>query len=178
MDAAKLRLKDNHTWKSKPGYAICVIDRGLVRFDYPSNWIVEPDEGAVHLHDRPPSVESCDLGVSIFRVPAEHVRELSLDDTLRDTLSHDRKPYQQSEIHHIARGDLEIAWLEQRYTDAEYKRDARFRVALVRGPALCLISMNYWSNRAAGLERVWDEVLRTLVMGLRIEDPTAGPVVQ
>jgi len=174
----KLKLKDNHTWKSKPGYSVCVIDRGLVRFDYPSNWIVEPDEGAVHLHDRPPSVESCDFGASIFRVPAEHVRELCLDDTLRDALGGDRKPYQQSEIHHIARGDLEIAWLEQRYIDAEHNRDARFRVALARGPVLCLISMNYWSNRAAGLERVWDEVLRTLVMGVRIEDPTSGPVVQ
>jgi hypothetical protein len=174
----KHKLKSNHTWKSNPGYSICVIDRGLVRFDYPSNWIVEPEEGAVHLHDRPPSVESCDLGVSIFRVPAGQARELSLDDTLRATLGNDRKPYQQSEIHHIARGDLEIAWLEQRYFDAEYKRDARFRVALARGPVLCLISMNYWSNRAAGLEGVWSEVLRTLVIGMRIEDPTAGPVIQ
>jgi hypothetical protein len=174
----KHKLKGNHTWKSNPGYSICVIDRGLVRFDYPSHWIVEPEDGAVHLHDRPPSVESCDLGVSIFRVPAEYVRELSLDDTLRDTLGTDRKAYKQSEIHHIERGDLEIAWLEQRYIDTEYKRDARFRVALARGPILCLISMNYWSNRAAGLEIAWNEVLRTLVMGMRIEDPTAGPVVQ
>ena len=178
MGVEKLRLKHNHTWKSKPGYSICVIDRGLVRFDYPGNWIVEPQEGAVHLHDRPPSVESCDLGVSVFRIPAEHIRELSLDDTLRDTLGDGRKPYEQSEIHHMTRGDLEIAWLEQRYIDAEHKRDARFRVALARGPVLCLISMNYWSNRAAGLEIVWDEVLRTLVMGMHIEDPTAGPVVQ
>src|SRR5215472_4186349 len=171
MGAEKLKLKDHHTWKSKPGYSICVIDRGLVRFDYPSNWIVEPEEGAVHLHDRPPSVESCDLGVSIFRVPAVRVRELCLDDMLRDMLGNDRQPYQQSEIHHIARGDLEIAWLEQRYIDAKYKRDARFRVALARGPVICLISMNYWSNRAARLKGVWDEVLRTLVMGVRIEDP-------
>jgi hypothetical protein len=172
-----LKLKDNHTWKSKPGYSICVIDRGALRFDCPSNWIVEPDASAVHLHDQPPSVESCDLGVSVFRIPAEHVRELSLDDTLRQSLDSERKPYQQSEIHHIDRGDLEVAWLEQRYTDAEYKRDARFRVALARGPVLCLISMNYWSNRAAALEEVWDEVLRTLVMGVYVEDPTAGPVV-
>ena len=174
----KFRLKANHTWKSKPGNSICVIDRGVLRFDYPSSWIVEPEEGAVHLHDRPPSVESCDLGVSIFQVPAVHVRELCLDDTLREALGHERKPYQQSEIHHVVRGDLEIAWVEQRYLDDEYHRDARFRVALARGPALCLISMNYWSNRAAGLERVWDEVLRTLVFGVPIADPTAGPVVQ
>lgn len=178
MGVEKLRLKDNHTWKSKPGYSICVIERGLVRFDYPSNWIVEPEEGAVHLHDRPPSVESCDLGVSIFGVPVEHIQDLSLEDTLRDTIDRERKAYEESEVHHIARGDLEIAWLEQRYKDAEYKRDARFRVALARGPVLCLISMNYWANRAAGLERVWDEVLRTLVMGIQVADPTAGPVVQ
>jgi hypothetical protein len=174
----KLKLKDNHTWKSKPGHSICVIDRGLVRFDYPNHWIVEPAEGAVHLHDRPPSVESCDLGVSIFRLAAVHVRELCLDDMLRDTLGNGRKPCQQSEIHHMARGDLEIGWLEQRYIDAEHNRDARFRVALARGPVLCLISMNYWSNRAARLERVWDEVLRTLVIGVHVEDPAAGPVVQ
>ncbi|HTX36939.1 MAG TPA: hypothetical protein VME43_18045 [Bryobacteraceae bacterium] len=178
MSVEKLKLKRNHTWKSNPGYSICVIDRGLVRFDYPSHWIVEPAEGAVHLHDRPPSVESCDLGVSIFRVPAEAVRDLSLDETLRDTLAQDRKPYEQSEVHHILRADLEIAWLEQRYMDAEYQRDARFRVALARGSALCLISMNYWSSRAAGLERAWDEVLRTLVMGLQVADPTVGPVIQ
>lgn len=178
MAVQKLKLQDRHTWKSKPGYSICVIERGLVRFDYPSNWIVEPEEGAVHLHDRPPSVESCDLGVSIFRVPPEHVRELDLDDALLKALESDRKPYQQSEIHHIDRGDMDVSWIEQRYTDEEYKRDARFRVALARGPAICLISMNYWANRAAGLERVWDEVLRTLTMGLHVEDPTKGPVVQ
>ena len=154
MGVEKHKLKGNHTWKSNPGYSICVIDRGLVRFDYPSNWIVEAEEGAVHLHDRPPSVESCDLGVSIFRMPAEDARELSLDDSLRNALGNDRKPYQQSEVRHVVRGDLEIAWLEQRYIDTEYKRDARFRVALAGGPVLCLVSMNYWSNRAAGLERV------------------------
>ena len=178
MSVQRLRLKDNHTWKSKPGYSICVLDRGLVRFDYPSNWKVEADEGAVHLHDREPSVESCDLGASIFRVPAEEIREMSLDDMLLNSLGKDREAYQQSEIHHTNRGDMEIAWIEQRYIEKEYKRDARFRVALVRGPVLCLISMNYWANRASGLERVWEEVLRTLVMGLHVTDPTAGPVVQ
>ena len=178
MDGTKLKLKRHHTWKSKPGYSICVLDRGLVRFDYPSHWIVEPGEGAVHLHDRPPSVESCDLGVSIFRAQGLPFAELSLHDVLQNSLGDDRKPYHQSEIRRVTRGDVEIAWLEQRYMDAEYNRDARFRVALARGPVLCLISMNYWSSHAPGLEPVWDEVLRTLVMDLRVDDPTAGPVVQ
>lgn len=174
----KLRLKSNHTWKSKPGYSICVIDRGLVRFDYPSEWIVEPAEGAVHLHDQPPSTESCDLGVSVFHVPPEMAQDLSLDDTLHDTLGEERKPYEESEVRHIRRGDIEIAWLEQRYIEEEYKRDARFRVALARGSILCLLSMNYWATRAEALEPAWDEVLRTLVIGVRVDDPTAGPVVQ
>ena len=178
MDSERLRLKENHTWKSKPGYAICVIDRGVVRFDYPSHWIVQPEEGSVHLHDCPPSAESCDLGVSIFPVDEAYAREVSLDDTLRDTVTNERQPYEQSEIYHITRGDLDIAWLEQRYTDAECNRDARFRVALARGSTLCLISMNYWTSQAGGLEPVWDEVLRTLVMGVHVEDPTAGPSVQ
>ena len=179
MSVEKLRLKDNHTWKTKPGNSICVIERGLVRFDYPSSWIVEPDDqGAVHLHDRPPSVESCDLGVSIFRIPVELIQDLSLEETLEKTLDKDRQAYQQSKMHQINRMDLEIVWLEQRYKDKEYNRDARFRVAMARGATLCVISMNYWADRAAGLERVWDEVLRTLVMGIQVTDPTAGPVVQ
>lgn len=133
----------------------------------------------MHLHDRPPSVESCDLGVSLLRTGGLPVGELSLHDVLQNSLGDDRKPYQQSEIRQLTRGDdVEIAWLEQRYIDAEYNRDARFRVALARGPVLCLISMNYWSSHAPGLEPVWDEVLRTLVMDLHVDDPTAGPVVQ
>lgn len=173
----KLKLKENHTWKSQPGQSICVIDRGLVRFEYPSTWIAEPKDGAVHLHDQSPSVESCDLGVSIFHVPGAHVVELCLDEMLLAALSGDRVPYQQSEIHHTTNFGTDVSWLEQRYVDQEYKRDARFRVALARGPALCLISMNYWSDRAAGLEPVWDEVLRTLAFGEQIKDPTAGPVI-
>jgi len=174
----RLKLKPNHTWKTKPGQSICVIDRGLVRFDYPSNWIVEPEPGAVHLHDRPPSVESCDLGVSIFHAPVADVQELPLEETLRAALADDRQPYQESEIHQVIRDDLEIVWLEQKYVDTEHQRDARFRVALARGPVLCLISMNYWSDRAAEPERVWEEILRSLMFGMQVDDPTAGPRVQ
>jgi len=177
MSVEKYKLKSNHTWKSKPGYSICVLDRGLVRFDYPSNWKVEMQDGAVFLHDREPSIESCDLGVSLFRIPAEEIADASMDEMLLNSLGTERKPYQQSEIRHTQKGDVEIAWLEQRYVDEGQKRDARFRVALARGPVLCLISLNYWSDRASGLERVWDEVLRSLVLGMEVSDPTAGPVV-
>lgn len=179
METRRLKLKENHTWKSKPGYAICVIDRGLVRFDYPGDWIVKPDEGSVHLHDQNPSAESCDLGVSVFRVSAAELPGVSIDEMLRDSLGTERKVYEQSEIRHIDRPDLEICWLEQRYVPEGYERHARFRAALASGSAICLISMNYWSDRAEALEPVWDEVLRSLVIGMpEIADPTAGPVLQ
>jgi hypothetical protein len=172
------KLTDKHSWKSKPGYSICVLDRGLVRFEFPENWVVKPEGNAVHLHDRPPSLESCDLGVSIFHVPAEAIRDFDLDQALRDSLDRERKSYEQSEIYHLAGADFEIVWLEQRYTDAEHgNRDARFRVALVRGPVMCLISMNYWAERAGSLDPVWDHVLASLIFGIPIADPAAGPVV-
>lgn len=178
MSVEKFRLRDNHSWKSKTGYSICVLDRGVVRFDYPSHWVFEMEDGAVLLHDRPPSIESCDLGVSIFRMPAEAIADLPLDEMLLHSVDEKRKPYQQSEIRRIPRADVEIAWLEQRYVDKGQNRDARFRVALARGTVVCLISMNYWSDRASGLERVWEEVMRTLQFGLHVTDPTVGPVVQ
>jgi len=178
VERKELKLKAKHTWKSKPGYSICVLDRGMVRFDYPSSWVVKAGEGAVHVHDREPSVESCDLGVSIFHVPGEATKDLPLEELLMGSLGGDREPYEQSEIRQLQRGDIQISWLEQRYTDTDYQRDARFRVALARGLFLCLITMNYWANRASGVERVWDEVLRSLDMGLQVTDPTAGSVVQ
>jgi hypothetical protein len=177
MSAEKFKLKDRHSWKCKPGYSICVLDRGLVRFDYPSTWKLEIQEGAVMLHDREASIESCDLGVSLFPIPADVIADLSMDEMLLNSLPKERETYQQSEIHHVQRGDLELAWLEQRYVDEGQERDARLRVAIARGPAVCLISMNYWSSRATGLERVWDEVLHTLALGMLVNDPTVGPVV-
>ena len=178
MSFEKLKLKSNHTWKSKPGYSICVLDRGLVRFDYPRKWVVEMGEGAVFLHDTEPSLESCDLGVSLFHLPPSVTADMPLEQMLLSAIADDeRESYEQSEIHRVQRGDMDIAWLQQKYLEGTQNRDARFRVALVRGAVVVLITMNYWSSRAAGLERVWDEVLRTLQLGMQIADPTAGPVV-
>jgi hypothetical protein len=174
----QFKLADKHRWKSAPGYSICVLDRGLVRFEFPQDWVVKPEGNAVHLHDRPPSLESCDLGVSIFHVPPAAVADLNLDQALLDSLDRERKSYEASEIHHLAPADFEMVWLEQRYTDADHgHRDARFRVALVRGPVICLITMNYWAERAGTLDRVWDHVLATLIFGTPIADPTAGPMI-
>jgi hypothetical protein len=177
VSVQNLRLKDNHTWKARPGYSICVIDRGVARFDYPSDWTVKPGDGAVHLHDGQPSVESADLGVSIFRVPREIVADVVLDEMLLDSLD-DEEVYERSEVRRVDRPDIDIVWVEQRYVDEDFSRDARRRIGLARGLAICLITMNYWTDRAEAIEEVWDEVLRTFVIGIRVDDPTVGPWVQ
>ena len=175
-----LKLKDNHTWKCRPGWCICVLDRGLVRFDYPAHWILEPDEdsGTIHLHDRKPSLESCDLGVSIYRIPMKAIQAMRMEELLLQSLQERVGTCQQSAVERVPREDIELIWVEQRYIDKDHNRDARFRVALARGETLCLISMNYWADRAPSLEPIWDEVMRTLRMGLLVTDPTAGPVLQ
>jgi hypothetical protein len=58
------------------------------------------------------------------------------------------------------------------------QRAAKSRVALLRAPELhCLISLNYWADRAETLEPVWDQVLDSLVFGACVAGPTVGPVV-
>jgi hypothetical protein len=58
-----------------------------VRFDYPRHGKVDMQDGAAYLHDREPSIESCDLGVSIFRVPRETIAELPREEMLMPSLA-------------------------------------------------------------------------------------------
>src|SRR6266850_1207208 len=67
----KLELKRNHGWKAKPGHAICVLDRGAVRFEFRRNWIVKQGRDSVQVHDCEPPDDNCVLGVSHFRVPVD-----------------------------------------------------------------------------------------------------------
>jgi hypothetical protein len=179
FEVTRLNLNKNHTWRAKPGYKVCVIDRGAIRFDFPESWITEPKDGAVMLHDRKESEESCDLGVSVFRFSTRELAGVDVKELLTHvTTGPDRVVDSKSDIHVIDRGDTTIYWLEQCYTHREYNRVAKFRAAIARGPVMALITMNYWANRAPGLERAWDEVIRTLVLGVWVTDPQAGPSVQ
>jgi hypothetical protein len=175
----ELRLKEKHTWRSRPGYKICVLDRGAVRFDFPARWKVDTNEGAVMLHDGEPGIETCDLGVSLFHVPGLALADVPLEELLENSLGSERAVTRQSEMIRVERGDTLILWLEQEYMESTQKRPAKFRVAIARSPELhCLISMNYWAKRAPTLEPVWNEVLRTLTLGEYVKDPLAGPMVQ
>lgn len=176
-----LRLKDKHTWKSKPGYAICVLDRGAIRFDYPVGWKVDADEDSLKVRDKPEPDDNCVLAVSHMhlpadpadRVPLRHLVQVSVDNDQRGVL-------ERKDIVELAREDgIEIAWGEVRFMDPKEKREALGRICIARGSGVyCLITFDFWKDDATKFEYVWKEVLRSLTLGVYIKDPTTGPVVQ
>ena len=70
-----LKLKANHGWRAKPGYQICVIGRGAVRFDFPREWIMEPDEVSFKFYDRPhPDDVRLEASYNRIRIPRRRSR--------------------------------------------------------------------------------------------------------
>ncbi len=172
----KLELKRNHAWKAKPGHAICVLDRGAVRFEFRRNWIVKQGRDSVQVHDCEPPDDNCVLGVSHFRVPVD-TSDVPLRELVTATAAGDqREIVEAKEAVEVQRDDLELAWVEIRYIDAETKREAFSRIAVGRGSGVhCLITFDFWADQATRFVPVWNEVLRSLVLGWYVEDPTIGP---
>ena len=174
-----LRLRDDHTWTSKPGYKIFVADRGAVRFDIPQDWVVIPGEDAIAFHDRQPPDDDCTMKLSVMRLPAgvdwslmptsRLIRELTgREDDSRNVLS-------RAEPVDIRRGALEISWTEETYIDPGECRVAHGRTCLARLREIQpLITFAYWHDDAERVEPAWDELLSSLQLGLVIADPRRG----
>src|SRR5881398_3382195 len=113
----KFQLKRDHGWKAKPGYAICVLDRGAVRFEFPRKWVVKQRPDSVEIHDCEPPDNNCILDVSHFLAPAESsgvpVRELVTSTAASD----EREILERKGPIESQSGDLEVAWIEMRYAD-------------------------------------------------------------
>ena len=78
----------------------------------------------------------------------------------------------------VDRPDLEMVWAETTFIDAAQKKKAHSRICLARGSNLqVLITLAFWADDAYGLSVVWDEILRSLRLGLLVKDPTRGPIV-
>ncbi len=172
-----LKLKDNHTWRAKPGYRIFVADRGAVRFDIPDDWILDPQSDSFQFHDRKPPKDDCRLEVSYLHLPPGiEWSQLPLFQLLDHLVKKDpRTPFHVSEVHTVQRPDLELAWVEIIFLDPVEKREARSRLCLARGANIqpC-ITMDFWPADAERVCPVWDEVLRSLQLGVYIKDPTRG----
>ena len=170
------KLKDKHRWEAKPGYKIFVANRGAVRFDFPQDWVIHPDAQSIKLHDREPPDDDCRLEVSFNLLPPIDWSGLPLPQLLRDSLKGDERDLVPvGEVVNINRRDLRLAWAEYSFTDPIENRPAYTRVLLgIGGNVQCLITFDFWADDAPRLAPVWDEVVRSLKLGVPIQDPTTG----
>jgi hypothetical protein len=169
------KLPKGHGWRAKPGYNVFVADRGALRFDYPKDWVVQPsDDAYIEFHDKPPPDDDCLLKVTLMRLhPGVDWTGLPVADLLRDLRKTDSRPlHSRGQVVHVQREDLELAWVEDRFVDPTALREACSRVCLARrGTILPFITMDFWLDDLERFSPVWDELLRSLQLGVYISDP-------
>jgi len=173
-------MKEHHGWRAKPGNAICAIDRGAIRFDYPQGWDVSADSDSLKIRDQPEPNDNCVFAVSQMHLPRELADQVPVLQLVSASMESDtRQVLEAKDPVEIPReDDIELAFGEVRFFDPKEKREAFSRIAIARGSGVyCLITFDYWVDDAAKFIPVWDEALRTLVLGMYIQDPTVGPVV-
>jgi hypothetical protein len=171
----KLPLKEGHGWKAKPGYSIFVADRGAVRFDVPRNWVAVPQSRSFQFYDRPQPDDDCRLEVSVLYLPPGiDFSDLPVDKALAEVMADQfRDAIARGEIVRARRPDLELAWVEARYIDPVQLREACTRTCVARrGVIQPLITMDFWASDAERFIPVWDEVIRSLQLGVYVKDPT------
>jgi len=171
-----LELKEGHRWHSKAGYKVFVAGRGAVRFDVPGQWFFEPDTKSFKFLDAAPPNDNCRLEVSYNLLPAADWSAFPLADILQQVVEKDeREVIGKGEIVTLARQTARIVWTEIKFIDSQENREAYSRICIGLGSGVqCLITFDYWADEADRRTPVWDEVLRTLTLGLFIRDPLTG----
>jgi hypothetical protein len=172
FERTELKLKEGHTWKCSPGYKICVLAEGALRFDVPQDWIMQPGERSVKFYDVTPPDDNCRLEVSLLRHAQIDWSGLDLDQLIRHpTVAQAGEGI--VDIHRQERPGVELVWVER--VSVEDGKEARSRTAIVRGVnAHALLTLDFWATDADRLAPVWDEIMRSIDLGLKVKDPTAG----
>lgn len=172
----QLRLKKDHGWTSEPGCSVFVADRGAVRFDIPRGWAIEPGEnGSIKVMDRPSPDDDGTLEMTVFYLREEIdwsglpvsrlVRELGGSDTT--------EVLERLELQEFTRDGMDVAWNGTRYIDPGENREACGRTLIARKWNIQpIITYAYWADQAPRVAKAWDILLKTLVLGDYIEDPT------
>jgi hypothetical protein len=173
-----LKMKDNHTWKAPPGYKIVMLDRGVVSFNIPLEWVVAKTEPNFEMNDKAPPDDDARVSVSYWQTPPGiDWSGLPLLPLLVDATKESRANdiLDQGEIIRSPRSDIEIVWREQRFLDPVEKREAYTRIAVARGfDVQALITSDFWVSDQERLVPIWAEILNSLQLGRYIEDPTKG----
>ena len=137
------------------------------------------DSDSISIRDHPSPDDNCVLAVSRMRLPpaADQValRELIVASTQDDK----REVLERGDVINVPREDgVELACSEIRHLDRTEKREAFSRIAIARGAGVyCLMTFDFWVDDAAKYVPVWDEALRSLTLGIYVDDPTVGPIV-
>ena len=175
----ELRLRSRHGWRARSGCKIFVADRGAVRFDYPQDWVVSPDDDSVKLYDKEPPDDDSRLAVSYVRLLPIDWSGLPVAALVEAGMGGDKRPIDTwGPIREARRGDLELAWREMSYLDSAEKREARSRMCIARRSTLqCLITFDFWAADLDECGAAWETVLETLELGEFVADPRRGPVV-
>ncbi len=169
FERTTLKLKDGHTWKCSPGYKICVLAEGALRFDVPREWVYEPSEASVKVYDATPPDDNCRLEVSLLRHSQIDWSGLDLDGLIRNSTG----AKADADIRRQQRPGVEIAWTES--SSVENGKEACSRIAIVRGVnAHAVLTLDFWATDADRLAPVWDEIMRSIDLGLKVQDPTVG----
>ena len=171
-----LELKKGHRWRARDGNRIFVADRGAVRFDFPRAWIIKLKESSVCLHDKEPPDDDCRLEVSYTRLPPVDWSGLPVEQLLDTAIESDTRAVEsRAPSVSVMRGEMRLAWTELAFTDPVEKRAAFSRVLVGLGNNIqCLITFDFWADDARRLAPAWDEIVRTLELGIHITDPTTG----
>lgn len=173
-----LDLKPDHHWEGPEGYKIFVAGRGAVRFNVPQKWVCEPQDNSFKFLDNKPPKDDCCLEVSYNHLPPrDDWNFFPLKHTLKKVMEDDeRQPIERSEVFTVKRQTAKIVWCEIKFIDTQAEpREAFSRTCIGIGSNIqCLITFDFWVDQAEQLIPVWDEVMRSLTLGLYIRDPRTG----
>lgn len=176
--AQSFKMPPHHGWRCKPGYKIFVANRGDVRFDIPRKWVISaPGEQCdVEFRDREKPKDDCIIQLSVFAHPPEtDFTGLPLQAMAEGSTRGAPDTLWSGDWHYEKRPGAELVWQETHYLDENEKREAHSRTLIGRGPrAHAIVTMSYWPEHARRFLPVWDELLRSLTLGVYIQNPLLG----
>lgn len=138
----------------------------------PREWVSETSETSLKVYDLTPPDDNCRLEVSLLRHAQVDWSGLRLEELIRNSTGA-KAGEENPDIHRQQRPGVEIAWVES--SSIENGKEARSRLAIVRGVnAHAVFTLDFWASDADRFTPVWDEIMRSIDMGLNVDDPTVG----
>lgn len=176
-------LAPDHGWRATPGYKVCVIARGDLRFEYPESWVAVPGPTSIKLYDKPHPDDDMVLEVSCIRTPpVDWGKFPPLEDVLLNGLREHGRLLPADSVRRVDIPGLHLVWTEYDDTDANTGKPVIWRQAqchpgpVYSGPGLLgVLTFGFYQDHFERADPVWEHLLPTIVMGEYIADPTVGP---